>query len=155
MDDGVVWIPIIGILGSSATVVLVVWFVARARQRRAEVQAEVQVKLIDRFGTAPELIEFLQSPSGRAFISGVQSAPAVLARERVAGALTRSIVLTALGLAFMFLMFFQREDGWAVPASILLFLGLGYFIATIVSYRLTSKMNADAAVPLGTNNSNA
>lgn len=137
-------IPIIGILSSSTMVVLIVYFVARSRARRAEVQAEVQGKLIDRFGTAPELIEFLQSPAGRQFVSGVQSAPAVLLRERIASGFTRSIVLTALGGAFLFLTFFDSED-FVVPAAILFSLGIGYLLATLVSYRLNAKLQNDIA----------
>lgn len=145
--EEVVWIPIIGILGSSVTAVLIVYFVAKARARRAEVQAEVQAKLIDRFGTAPELIEFLQSPAGRQFVTGVQSAPAVMARERILSGFTRSIVLTMLGSAFLVLTFGYERD-FAVPAAILFCLGIGYLIATLVSWRLSKHMyGADALRP--------
>lgn len=133
-------IPILGILSSSTMVVLIVYFVSRGRQRKAEVQAEVQAKLIDRFGSAPELIEFLQSPAGRQFVSGVQSAPAVYARERILSGFTRAIVLSMLGAAFLGLTFFYDED-FAVPAAILFSLGVGYLIATFVSYRLSSHMH--------------
>ena len=138
-------IPIFGILSSSTMVVLIVYFVSRSRARRAEVQAEVQSRLIDRFGTAPELIEFLQSPAGREFVSGVQSAPALLARERVLSGFTRAIVLTALGTAFLFLTFFLEDDDFAIPAAIVFSLGLGYLLATFVSYRLSQKMEREIA----------
>jgi hypothetical protein len=146
-----IWIPIIGIISSSVMVILIVYFVARSRQRRAEVQAEVQTKLIDRFGTAPELIEFLQSPAGRQFVSGVQGVPGVLARERIMSGFTRSIVLSMLGAAFLGLTFFYNDD-FAVPAAILLSLGIGYFLATMVSYRLSSHMG-DVFRPNQTTNS--
>jgi hypothetical protein len=132
-------IPIIGMLSSSAMVVLIVYFVSRARQRRAEVQAEVQAKLIDRFGTAPELIAFLQSDTGRQFVSGVQSAPMLLARERVASGFSRAIVLSALGAAFLGLTFFYNDD-FAVPAAIVFSLGIGYLLATLVSWRMIHKL---------------
>lgn len=135
-------IPIIGILASSAMVVLVVFFVTRARQRRVEVQTEMQSKLIDRFGAAPELIEFLHSPAGRQFVAGVQTAPAILTRERVLGGMTRAIVLTCLGGAFLFLTFLY-DDGFAVPAAILLSLGIGYLISTILSYKLSGKFTTN------------
>ena len=96
-----VWIPIIGILASSTMVVLVVFFVTRGRQRRVEAQVEMQAKLIDRFGSAPELVSFLHSPAGRQFITGVQSAPDVLTRERILSGFTRAVVLSSLGLAFL------------------------------------------------------
>lgn len=133
-------IPIIGILSSSAMVVLVVFFVTRSRQRRVEAQVEMQGKLIDRFGTAPELISFLQSPAGRQFVTGVQGSSVALTRERILSGFTRSIVLTMLGAAFLFLTFLYDDD-FAVPAAILFFLGLGYFIATVVSYKLSSKLH--------------
>jgi len=134
------WIPIVSVITSSAMIVLVVYFVTRGRARRVEVQAEVQGRLIDRFGTAPELIEFLQSPAGRAFVSGVQSAPALLTRERILSGFTRSIVLSMLGAAFLGLTFFYDND-FAVPASILFSLGIGYLIATFVSWRLSRHLH--------------
>jgi len=140
MEEGLVFIPIIGILSSSAMVILVVWLVTRSRQRRVEVQVEMQSKLIDRFGSAPELVQFLHSPAGKQFVSGVQLAPSLLTRERILGGFTRAIVLTALGTAFLFLTF-MYDDDFAVPAAILFSLGIGYLLATIVSYKLSGKMS--------------
>lgn len=140
MESTMVWIPIVGTVATSAMVVLVVYFVTKGRQRRVEAQMEMQARLIDRFGTAPELITFLQSPSGQKFISGVQSAPDALTRERIMSGFTRAIVLSMLGLAFLFLTFFYEAD-WAVPASVVLALGIGYFIATVVAWKLSAKMH--------------
>lgn len=136
-------IPILGILSSSAMVVLIVYFVSRAKARRAEVQAEVQTRLIDRFGTAPELIDFLQSPAGRQFVSGVQSAPGVLARERILTGFSRSIVLTTLGLAFLGLAILYGDYDNPLPffAAIFLALGIGYLLATWVSWRLSKHLH--------------
>jgi hypothetical protein len=146
LEENLVWIPIIAILSSSTMVILVVYFVTRARQRRAEAQVEMQGKLIDRFGSAPELINFLHSPAGRQFISGVQSAPETLTRERILSGFTRAIVLSSLGLAFLFLTFLYDDD-WAVPASIVFALGIGYFLATLISYKLSGKLRAGELEP--------
>jgi hypothetical protein len=147
------FIPIIGMLSSTAMIVLIVFFVSRSRQRRAEVQAEVQSRLIDRFGTAPELIQFLQSPAGREFVSGVQSAPAHYARERIMSGFSRSIILSTLGAAFLILTFAYNSD-FAVPAAILFSLGVGYFLATLVSYRLSARMlGGDLLAPMDPNRS--
>lgn len=135
-------IPIIGILASMVAAVLIVWFVTHSRQRRVEIQAQVQSKLIDRFGSAPELVDFLQSPAGRAFVQGVQSAPVAQTRNRILSGFTRAIVLTSLGLAFVFLTFVHDAD-FTIPAAILFFLGLGYLIATIVSFKLTKMHLSD------------
>jgi hypothetical protein len=141
-----VWIPIVGILSSSTMVILVVFFVTRGRQRRLEAQVEMQTKLIDRFGSAPELVSFLHSPAGRQFVTGVQGAPDVLTRERILGGFTRAIVLSMLGLAFLFLTFLYDKD-WAVPASIVFSLGIGYFLATLISYKLSGKVLAGELAP--------
>lgn len=133
-------IPIVGVMSSTVMVVMVVYFVTQARTRRVEAQVEMQGKLIDRFGSAPELIEFLQSPAGRSFVTGVQSAPGLLTRERLLTGFSRSIILTMLGVAFLGLAFFVDDD-FAVPAAILFSLGLGYLIATFVSYKLSSRMH--------------
>jgi hypothetical protein len=133
-------IPIFGIIFSSVMVVMIVYFVSRSKARRAEVQAEVQTRLIDRFGSAPELIDFLQSPAGRQFVSGVQSAPATLTRERILSGFSRAIILSMLGVAFLALTFWYNDD-FAVPASILFALGIGYLLATMVTYRLSRHLH--------------
>ena len=127
------------VIASTTMIVLIVWLVSRSRQRRVELQTEVQTRLIDRFGSAPELIEFLQSPAGREFVSGVQSAPVVIARDRIASGFTRAVVLSALGVGFLALTFFYEKD-FAVPAVIVFSLGIGYLIATFVSYRLSRRL---------------
>lgn len=135
-------IPIFAIIGSFTMVILIVWFATRAKTRRAELQAEVQSKLIDRFGSTPEMIDFLKSNEGRQFVMGVQSVPAVLTRERILSGLTRAIVMTALGAAFLGLTFFYDDD-FAVPAAILFCLGLGYLVATVVSYKLSGSFHVE------------
>jgi hypothetical protein len=48
-------------------------------------------------------------------------------------------VLISLGAAFLYLNL-TWEDDFAIPAAILLFLGIGYLIATFVSYKLSEKL---------------
>lgn len=132
-------IPIVAIISSFVAAIAIVYMVTHSRQRRAEMQTEMQTKLIERFGTAPEMVAFLQSPAGRDFVTGVQLAPAAIARDRVMGGFTRAIVLSSLGTAFLFLTWFDNND-FAIPAAILLSLGLGYLIATIVSWKLSASL---------------
>lgn len=139
-------IPIVGTLASSATVVLVVWLVTRGRQRRVEAQVQMQTRLIERFGSAAELVQFLHSPAGRQFVTGVQGAPSALARERIMSGFTRAIIMTALGVAFVFIAVFDRDDDWIIPAAIVFSLGLGYLIATFVTYQFSKRMDGDSAM---------
>ncbi|HYI07686.1 MAG TPA: hypothetical protein VEK57_01335 [Thermoanaerobaculia bacterium] len=144
-------IPIVGVISSSVTVVLVVYFVAQARTRRVEARMQMQSKLIDRFGSAPELVEFLQSPAGRSFVTGVQAAPALLMRERLLHGFTRAIVLISLGLGFLGLTYYVGRF-FAIPAVLLFSLGVGFLLATFVSYKLSggmhvSELDADLTQP--------
>ena len=138
-----VWIPIISVLASSVTVIFVVYFVTRGRQRRFEAQVQMQTRLIDRFGSAPELVEFLHSPAGREFVAGVQTTPRAITRDRVMSGFTRAIVLTSLGVAFIALTFMEDRD-FAVPATIVFSLGAGYLLATLLTYKLSSKLGTEA-----------
>ena len=133
------WIPIIGILASSATAVMIVSAVTKSKQARVEAQVQMQSRLIERFGSAPELVQFLHSPAGQKFVSGVTTAPTYFARERIVSGFTRAIIMTALGLAFVFLAAYQNESGWIVPAAIVFALGVGYLAATFVTYRFSAK----------------
>ena len=110
------------------------------RKRRIELQAEVQTKLIERFGSTPELIEFLKSESGRDFVNGVQKGAIVVTQERVLAGIRRAIVLTFLGLGFV-AMWIVFDQFFAIPAILFLSLGLGFLAATIVSAKLSRSYN--------------
>ena len=82
MEDGFMFMPMVISLGFFAMIVWIVWLGTNAKNRRAQVQADVQAKLIERFSTSKEFIEFLQSPAGQRFVSGVEVSTAIYARDR-------------------------------------------------------------------------
>jgi hypothetical protein len=134
-------VALAAVLGSFAVAAFITYSVSRSRERRAQIQADVQSKLIERFGSATELVTFLQSPAGREFVSGVQSAPIIATRERAINNFTRALVLTGLGTAFVIL--WQIGDngmGFAIPGFILLSIGLANLIAAIVSMKMARSM---------------
>lgn len=132
MSDVLVFIPI----GFFAMVAFVVWAAAQARNRRAQMQAEVQTKLIEKFGTATEFVQFLQSPSGRQFLAGSS-----VAQNKVFGGIRAGIMLSLLGVGFLFLAIFVDRD-FVIPGMILLFLGLGFFLSSAVAMKLSRKMDS-------------
>src|SRR5581483_2298094 len=133
-------IPIVAIVGSFTMVVLIVWFSARSKQRRAELRADVQMKLIDKFGTSAEFVKFLESPSGRQFLEQ----PRRMTRDRVLGALTGGLVTSFIGLAFVGCAIALHDEGFYVPAFILLAIGLGLFISAAISWKLTKQWEPPA-----------
>jgi hypothetical protein len=133
------WIPTISIVGSFAVMIIVVLSVAQTRQRRAELQAQVQAKLIDRFSSAPELIDFLKSETGQQFVSGVKATQAAAVSRRMLGGIRASVFLAILGLGFLVLWPLANEQGFMFPGVILLALGAGFFVSTMVSVKLSRQ----------------
>ena len=141
------WIPIVGVIFSSITVVLIVAQVTRSRERRVEAQMQMQSRLIERFGTPTELVQFLHSPAGRQFVTGVQSVPKLFARERIVAGFTRAIILTFLGLAFTVIAFIESDSGWYIPAAIVFSLGVGYLLAAVVTWKFSAAYKVDEELP--------
>jgi hypothetical protein len=120
-------------------IAFIVFIVARSKARQAEMQAEVQSKLIDRFSSAPELVEFLQSKPGKEFMGGVDTLPRLHASDRILGGIRRGIITAILGLGFLALCLSPEvaNDGFLITGGILTSIGIGYFISTYVSIRLS------------------
>jgi hypothetical protein len=139
MDFGVTFVAIVSMIGFYATVAIIITAISRSKQRRTELQTEVQTKLIDRFGTAPELIEFLQSDAGHQFVEGFHNAPRYAAREKILSGLRRGIITTLLGLGFLAIFAADIRDNWGFiyPGCLILALGLGFFLSTFVSMKLS------------------
>jgi hypothetical protein len=130
------WIPMVAIVGGISMVVLIVQAGAATRQRQAQLRAEVQMKLIDRFGTANEFVSFVKSEEGREFLG---DAPRV-ARRGFIGGIRWGIVMAFLGVAFLFCAWVDHDTDFFIPAFILIGLGGGYFASAIISMRLAREM---------------
>jgi hypothetical protein len=137
----VFWIPIVAIIGSFTMVVTIVFLGTRGKQRKAELRAEVQMKLIDKFGSSAEFVNFLQSTSGQQFLD----APRRVSRDRVLGALTGGLICGFLGLAFLALGFFMDDRGFWVPAFILGGIGCALFISAAISWKLTRQSDTEVS----------
>jgi hypothetical protein len=134
-------IPISLGLGFFAMIVLVVWAKAHSRAQQARFNAEVQTKLIERFGSGPELVDFLKSPEGQQFATGIGKLPRLAARDRVVGGFSRAIFLTFLGVAFLLLCLTDMSNpGFLIAGAVLTALGLANLISSIVSLKLSKRM---------------
>ena len=138
--DEMMWMPMIVSIGFFAMIVWIVSLSTSAKNRRAQMQAEVQTKLIERFGSAKEFIEFLQSPAGRQFVTGVEVTSTLYARDRIINGFGKGIVLSLLGLGFLAITLFGGAHGLIYPGFILLGLGVGFFLSTLLTIKL-SKSN--------------
>jgi hypothetical protein len=137
ITDGL--IPLLGMALSFVMIIAIVVVVTRARQRKFEIQAELQGKLIDKFGSSAELVSFLQSDLGQRFVNNVQSGHVKLARDKAANAVRTGIIFTALGVAFLTLWPITNTRGLAWPGVILLVLGFAYFATSYTTLHFSDS----------------
>ncbi|SRR5216684_788624 len=125
--------------GFFCMVAFIVFIVARTKSRQAELQSQVQARLVDRFSTAPEFVDFLRSQEGKQFLGGVETLPKLQASDRILRGLRTAIVTTFLGLGFLGLCLSREvgNDGFLIAGGILTAIGIGNFISTFVSLRLS------------------
>jgi hypothetical protein len=139
MDGALILIPIVCSLGFFTMVVLVVWAGANAKNRRAALQADVQSRLIDKFSNAPEFVDFLNSDTGKQFLTGIDKMPQLMARDRIVGGVSRGVIMMLLGLAFVGIWIADRNIGFMYPGFILIGLGIGFFVSTLISLKMSQR----------------
>ena len=141
MGNGGVFIMIVFVsLGSFAMVAFIVWLGVHAKNRKATLQSEVQSRLIDKFSNAPEFVGFLNSDTGKQFLTGIDKMPKLMARDRIVGGVSRGIIMMLLGIAFLAIWLVDRDNyGFMYPGFILVGLGVGFFISTLISLKLSQK----------------
>src|ERR1700741_4387461 len=94
MENGVFVMIVFVSLGSFAMVAFIVFLGVHAKNRKATLQAEVQTRLIDKFSNAPEFVDFLNSDTGKQFLSGIDKMPKLMARDRIVGGVSRGLILS-------------------------------------------------------------
>lgn len=129
---------------------LVRTFIEQRRwSRLSKTQAEVHNKILDRFGTSTELLEYVRTPAGTKFL---ESAPIPLHAERPAQATPHSrvvlsiqagviVVAAALGMLLVSLGYSDDSgQGLFALAVIALCLGLGFIASAFVTLFLSRRL---------------
>ncbi len=101
-----------------------------------KMQADVHGKLLDKFGSSQELVQYLESDAGRAFLEPPSLAPASPYR-RILGSVQAGIILSVVGGTFMIMHDAVGGNGAIVLGGLLLALGVGFLISGGVSFRLS------------------
>jgi hypothetical protein len=117
-------------------------FLEFLRQRRnTKLFFELQNKVLDKFGNAPEALEYLQSDLGRqAFQSAVEERTSP--HRRILNAVQIGAVVCALAVGFLLVREMVPQDGAEVlgVAGVLgLCLGIGYLISAAAAYYLSKS----------------
>jgi hypothetical protein len=139
MENGVFVMVSFVSLGSFAMVAFIVWLGVHAKNRKAQLQTEVQTRLIDKFSNAPEFVDFLNSDTGKQFLTGIDKMPKLMARDRIVGGVSRGVIMTLLGLAFIAIWIADSNIGFMYPGFILMGLGVGFFISTLISLKMSQR----------------
>lgn len=106
------------------------------RLKMAHMQAEVHGKLVDKFGSSQELVQYLESDAGRAFLEPPavdQASP----YRRILGSVHVGIILSLVGGVLLLLRDQDGVQGAVVGGGFLLALGLGFLISAGVSFQLS------------------
>ena len=149
---------LLGGLGVGFTLILlatlIIWLVRAFIQHRrwlkaSQVQAEVHTKLMDRMTTNEELLAYVQSPAGRRFLEATPVRPEADSPSfsapvgSIIWSLMAGVVLTVLGIGFRYAGNFVKDDAHdaiIVVGVIILSLGVGFIIASLMAFVLSSRL---------------
>ncbi len=123
-----------------AMVVLLVWFGHKVKKTRIQEQGELRKRMLEKFSSGHELIEFLATPQGQNFLKDQEASAAQRSpKGRIIFSIGSGIVIVMLGAAFFGLM--RLQQGFVYPGTILSALGVGILVAAAISYYLYKKWN--------------
>jgi hypothetical protein len=110
------------------------------RIRSARLQADLQAKLLDKFGSSRELIDYLATAPGQRFFELVVTERAN-PYARILASAQAGVIMTLLGGAFLFLMnmatVHEAADVLLVLGTLVLTLGIGFLASAALSFALS------------------
>ena len=133
-------------IGTVAFVCVVGWIIKvmsnnRKALRMASMQAELQSKLLDKFGSTSELLEYLQSDAGTGFVRLLPAEGRPNPYDKILSSVQTGIVLLMAGLACMFLRGQLTEgfDEFTFLGALGVALGVGFLMSAAVAFLLSRK----------------
>jgi hypothetical protein len=137
------------ILGEMAFVAFVLWLAAGFVRDRTRQRAELQARVIERLGSAQEVVAFLATDAGRGLERALTGRRDAQARQ-ILGAVQLGVVLIATGAGLAVGARVQADRDlltWAIACAAG---GAGLLVAAVVSRRLARAWAAqDSGAPRG------
>ncbi len=101
---------------------------------------DLQNKVLDKYGSSPEALQYLESDVGKVLLERASTEPQN-PRAKVLGAVQMGTVLSALSIGFLVTRNLVPEgvEGFTVVGVLGLCLGLGYLLSAIVAYYLSKS----------------
>jgi len=120
----------------------VVWviFTTVRRYKTTKLQADIQNKLLDKFGSSEDLLSYVQSEAGKQLVNSLlveQRTP----YARILWAVQASVLLSFFGGALLFLRsrVSGAEEGFLVFGTLFVTLGISFLCSAAVSYFLSKS----------------
>jgi hypothetical protein len=129
------------IVGQMFFTAFLLFLVAGFLRDRARRRSELQMRLMDRFGSAPELLAYLESDEGRRLRDAITGRPFQAFRQ-VLAAIQLSLVLIALGGGLYWAAGRHQDRDLMTGAVVCLSVGAGLLLAAVVSKPLLVRWNA-------------
>jgi hypothetical protein len=140
---------------------IIIWLVRAFIQHRrwlkaSQVQAEVHTKLMDRMTSHEELLSYVQSPAGRRFLEAApmrpesEGPPFSAPVGSIIWSLMAGVVLTVLGIGFRYAGNIVKDDAHdaiIVVGVIILSLGVGFIIASLMAFAVSSRLGLFPSKP--------
>ena len=134
--------PMLGVVGMMVVIGWIVRIVTTSRRqtKMAQMQAEMQEKLLDKFGSSEEVIGYLESDAGRQFLDTATFEPAN-PYKRILGSIQTGLILAFAGGAFLFLrgQMTEADDAFVFLGTLGLALGLGFLFSAVATFVLSKS----------------
>lgn len=116
--------------------------------KASQVQAEIHTKLMERMHTNEELLAYVQSPAGRRFLEATPVRPEAESNiSAPVGSIVLSmmagVVLATVGVGFRLAGNYigtEEQQAFVVVGMIILALGLGFILASVMAYIISSRL---------------
>lgn len=114
----------------------------RKQKRKLQAQMDLHQRLLDKFGSAPEFVQFLQTEGGERLLGSLAEEPAN-PKQKILGSLQFGIIVFALGIAFYVLAWVLKSQPsdmhlhFFIFGTLALALGVGFVLSAGIAYRLS------------------
>lgn len=130
-------------IGTFGSVGFFIWMVGDIirRSKLAKAQSDMQTKLIDKFGSSQELLDYMKTEAGQRFIQAppVEAPPQRNPYSRILRSITAGTILTFLGIGLLSIDSYAGGHGFSVFGTIGLAIGLGFLVSAGISYFLSKS----------------
>lgn len=140
MSEDIVFavVPLFGISFGCILVLAAIWLGMKARMRRIELMTDLQNRVLDKFGTATEFVEFVRTPEGRQWMSTSADNGGPRQADRILSSLRWGLILACFGVAFLLLAIVDERD-LVYPGFLIGSVGVGFLAHAFIATKLARK----------------